>query len=161
MRITDPKQLDKLLNRRTSNGTTVQEEIERASKTSPVAVNNQVTCPKPKKRVAVACSDGGTLDGRQANKTERAYANLLELRRRAGEILWYKFEAIKFRLANNTYYTPDFVVLLANLEIEVHEVKGFWEEDARVKIKVASEMFPFRFFGVQLIDKQWKYEEFK
>ena len=29
--------------------------------------------------------------------------------------------------------------------IECHEVKGFWTDDARVKIKIAAELYPFRF----------------
>jgi hypothetical protein len=42
------------------------------------------------------------------NKTEAAYAGHLELQRRAGDVEWFKFEALKFRLADNTFYTPDF-----------------------------------------------------
>lgn len=79
------------------------------------------------------------------NKTEERYAQRLMLLHRAGEIEWYEFDAIKLRLADKTFYTPDFLVMLASGEIEVHEVKGHWEDDARVKIKVAASLFPFRF----------------
>jgi hypothetical protein len=79
------------------------------------------------------------------NKTEQAYADRLEAMRRNGFVLWFEFEAIKLRLADNTFYTPDFTVMAHDGVIEFHEVKGFWEDDARVKIKVAAKLFPFRF----------------
>ena len=82
------------------------------------------------------------------NGLERRYAQHLQLRQAAGEILWWKFDGIKLRLAPTTFYSPDFFLMKADGELEVHETKGHWEDDARVKIKVAAEMFPFRFFGV-------------
>ena len=84
----------------------------------------------------------------QMNKTEARYSAHLEMLRTANEIAWYKYEAIKFRLADKTFYTPDFVVMLPDGVIEIHEVKGYWEDDARVKIKVAAETFPFQFIAV-------------
>ncbi|EGX16832.1 gp8 domain protein [Escherichia coli STEC_S1191] len=51
------------------------------------------------------------------NKTESAYCQHLEQRKRAGEIAWYRFEGIKLRLADNTFYTPDFAVMLATGEM--------------------------------------------
>lgn len=106
----------------------------------------------------------GRLKTGQMNKTESAYCQLLELRKRAGEIDWYRFEGIKLRLADNTFYTPDFSVMLANGEMEMHEVKGFWADDARVKIKVAAEQYPFRFIAVKPKAKKagggWEVEEF-
>ncbi len=53
----------------------------------------------------------GRLKTGQMNKTESAYCQHLELRKRAGEIVWYRFEGIKLRLADNTFYTPDFAVM--------------------------------------------------
>ncbi len=94
------------------------------------------------------------------NKTEAAYAGELELRQRAGEIVWYRFEAIKLRLAGKTFYTPDFVVIMANGEVQFHEVKGFWRDDARVKIKVAAEQFPFRFIAIRKTKGGWETEYF-
>ena len=87
----------------------------------------------------------GRLPVGKMNKTEEAYAAHLELRKAAGEVLWWKFEGMKLRLADNTFYTPDFNVLTRDCVMECHEVKGYWIDDARVKIKVAAEMFPFRF----------------
>jgi hypothetical protein len=94
------------------------------------------------------------------NKTEQAYADRLEILRRAGEVLSFRFEAIKLRLAKNTFYTPDFLVVTPS-QIEFHEVKGFWQDDARVKIKVAADQYPeFAFIAVQKSKDGWKVEEF-
>lgn len=83
------------------------------------------------------------------NKLESAYEGRLESLRRAGYIEWFAFEAIKLRLADNTFYTPDFFVMGADGTLQCHEVKGFWEDDARVKIKVAARLFPFEFIAVK------------
>jgi hypothetical protein len=87
----------------------------------------------------------GRLPAGTMNKTEAAYDAHLWLRRHSGDIIWHKFEAIKLRLADNTFYTADFFVLRADRELEVHEVKGFMQDDANVKIKVAASIYPFRF----------------
>ena len=106
----------------------------------------------------------GRLRSGQRNKTESAYEQYLELRRVAGDVAWYRFEGIKLRLADNTFYTPDFAVMLSSGEMELHEVKGFWADDARVKIKVAAEMYPFRFVAIKAQSKKngggWEVEEF-
>lgn len=94
------------------------------------------------------------------NKLETEYADILAIQMRIGQILWWEFEPIKLRLADKTYYTPDFMVMLANGEIEVRETKGFWEDDARVKIKCAAEKFPFRFVALSKDKSGWKHEEF-
>jgi len=87
--------------------------------------------------------------GRQ-NKTETAYENeVLKPQLHAGEILWYRFEAIKLRLADNTFITIDFPVITAAGHLEFREVKGRWTDDARAKTKVAATQFPFRFFAIQ------------
>lgn len=90
----------------------------------------------------------GRLKQGEMNKTEAAYAGVLEKRKRAGEIQWYAFEIVTIKLADDTRYTPDFCVLLANGELEFHEVKGYWQDDSKVKIKVAAAMFPARFWAV-------------
>jgi hypothetical protein len=94
------------------------------------------------------------------NKLETAYSEALEARKREGLICDWKFEAIKLRLANLTYYSSDFLVIAGDDVVELHEVKGFWEDDARVKIKVAAEQFPwFRFLGVTRRKGVWATEE--
>jgi hypothetical protein len=106
----------------------------------------------------------GRLKTGEMNKTEAAYGQHLELLKRAGEVAWYRFEGLKLRLADNTFYTPDYAVMLCNGQMECHEVKGHWEEDAKVKIKVAAEMYPFRFIAIKVRPKRdgggWVEEEF-
>lgn len=96
----------------------------------------------------------------EMNKTEAAYAARLESLKLAGEIADYRFECIKLRLADKTFYTPDFMVLMPNFSFEMHEVKGFWEDDARVKIKVAAAQFPFKFVAVKKTKNGWDSEVF-
>jgi hypothetical protein len=106
----------------------------------------------------------GRLPKGTMNKTEAAYAAELERRKQAGEVLWFRFEGVKLRLADNTFYTPDFFVMLASGQLEAHEVKGHWEDDARVKTKVAADQYPFQFIGVKAVAKKdgggWSYEFF-
>lgn len=52
----------------------------------------------------------------------------------------FRCQAVKFRLANGVWLTPDIV----NIELkDIYEVKGQWfVDDAKVKIKVAAAMYP-------------------
>lgn len=102
----------------------------------------------------------GRLKTGQMNKTEEAYAQHLEMEKSAGKILWYKFEGLKFRLADNTFYTPDFAVMSADGQLEAHEVKGFMMDDANVKIKVAASMYPIKFILVIKKGKQWDFKTY-
>lgn len=100
------------------------------------------------------------------NKTEAAYGQLLELQKRAEQIKDWRFEAVKLRLAEKTFYTPDFMVVRFDDSICFVEVKGFWRDDARVKIKVAAEQYPcFRFVAVRKCSKKqgggWAEEAFR
>lgn len=93
------------------------------------------------------------------NKLERAYWDLLMLRLRAGEIVWAAYEPMKFRIGDNTFFSPDFGLMLPDGAIEWHETKGFWRDDARVKIKVAAEMYwMFSFVAVTRKGREWQYE---
>ena len=106
----------------------------------------------------------GRLKTGELNKTEKAYEDMLKGMIVAGEILWYKFEGIKLRLADNTFFTPDFFVMRSSGELECIEVKGFMFDDANVKIKVAAENFPFLFKIARVKPKKlgggWEYEIF-
>lgn len=91
----------------------------------------------------------GRLKPGTMNKTEAKYAGKLEAMKFAGEILWYKFEGIKLRLADNTFLTVDFFVLLASGELQAIDVKGakaIYTDDAKAKMKIAADMYPFAFF---------------
>lgn len=106
----------------------------------------------------------GRLKTGQMNSTEARYAAHLEQRKQAGEVAWFKFEGVKLRLADSTFLTPDFFVMLVSGELEAHEVKGYWEDDARAKTKIAADMYPFRFIAVTAKTKKagggWAVEEF-
>lgn len=102
----------------------------------------------------------GRLKKGTLNRTEQAYSNWLEAKKRGGEILHYQFEAVKLRLADRTFYSPDFLVINKDLQVEIHEVKGFMTDDANVKIKVAAEQFPFFIFKVvRLKRNEWEITE--
>ena len=105
------------------------------------------------------------------NKTEAAYAELLELARSLGEIDYFVFEQVHLRLAHRTFYIPDFMVVRNGKPVEFHEVKGgkmvngksrgYWREDARLKIKAVAELHPWaRFIGAWCNKGVWSYEEF-
>lgn len=104
----------------------------------------------------------GRLKSGAMNQTERRYSEHLESRKMKGEILWFKFDCINLRLAEKTFYKPDFFVMTSDNELQVHEVKGHWEDDALVKIKVASDMYPFLFKSVHWNSKNnaWDFREF-
>lgn len=110
------------------------------------------------------------------NKVETAYEGHLKLLQLAGEISGFRFEGIKLRIADNTFYTPDFLVFAKDGFVELHDTKGTtkkpnskgskvekaWvEEDAKLKIKVIAELYPFRTFIVwKSGDGQWMKEQF-
>ncbi len=86
---------------------------------------------------------------------EKRYSLHLELRKRAGEIQAWWFEPERFRLADGTFYTPDFRVMMQDGQMQFHETKGVWTVDraASIRIKVAAEIHPYRFFKVAEVKK--------
>ena len=106
------------------------------------------------------------------NGIEREYSELLQARKLAGEIADWAFEAENLRLADLTYYRPDFRVMLPDGSIQFHETKAMtskgavlFEDDARVKIKVAAEQhWMYQFVGAYRRPKKsgggWKFETF-
>ena len=106
----------------------------------------------------------GRLKTGEKNNTEAAYGEHLEWLKHTGKIVWYKFEGMKFRLADNTFYTPDYIVMLSTGQLEAHEVKGHWQDDARVKIKIAADLYPLKFVAIKKQTKKqgggWSVEEF-
>lgn len=103
------------------------------------------------------------------NKTETEYSVFLGDLMRAGKIKRWRYEAVRLEFARRTTYTPDFMVTATDGSVEFHEVKGSWQaphqEDARVKLKVAAEMYPeFRFVcAVRVPQKKgggWNIERF-
>jgi len=116
-----------------------------------------IAAPTPLQRMQAL----GRMPAGRMNKTEAAYAELLAARVHVGEILEFKFESVKLRLADRTWYTPDFALVLADGTREIHEVKGHWTDDARVKIKVVAELYPYdRFIAVRRVKGEWIREVF-
>ena len=96
---------------------------------------------------------------RGMNSTERAYAEHLERRRLAGELLWWEREPIRIRLGDDAWYKPDFIVVTAAGLVEVHETKGFMREAAGVRLQAAANAVPW--MGFIVVKKQrggWQYE---
>jgi len=120
----------------------------------------QMSKPSAKKQFALGRLKPGTM-----NKTEAAYAGYLDTLKSLGDVLWWKFEGVKLRLADNTFLTMDFSVMNGAYEFEQHDVKGSFEmieDDAWAKVKIASSIYPFRFFVVAPVDRKfsaWKVEE--
>jgi len=103
----------------------------------------------------------GRLPAGTMNKTEAAYALRLEALKQAGEVLWYKFESINLRLAANTFYKVDFMVLTNENALEAHEVKGgYITEDSVMKIKIAASLYPFRFVMMIRQKGQWSAKDY-
>ena len=94
------------------------------------------------------------------NGLESRYAESL---RASPDVLLWQYESVKLRLADSTFYTPDFLVVTNEGFVELHEVKGFWRDDARVKIKVAAATFPFTFRAAtwNRRARQWDIETFR
>ncbi len=90
----------------------------------------------------------GRLKVGEMNKTEKAYADYLRTLQMAGEVLWFRFEGIKLRLADNTFLTVDFAVLPVTGVLEMHDVKGakgIVTDDSKVKMRVAADQYPLVF----------------
>lgn len=98
----------------------------------------------------------GRLPAGQMNKLEAAYAAHLDLLKRTGDVLWWKFEGVKLRLAHNTFYTCDFMLLRRDGQVVMDEIKGFMTDDAAVKIKVAASIYPFQFRIIRKSGGMWK-----
>lgn len=111
----------------------------------------------------------------ERNKTEAAYEAHLDILHRAGENDGFRFEGIKLKLADNTWFTPDFLVYAKDGVVELHDTKGTttkkradgskdkapWiEEDAKIKLKVVAEQFPFRVFAVFKTKEGWQMQQF-
>ena len=94
----------------------------------------------------------------QTSKLEIDFAAHLELLKRAGAILNFKFNSVKVKIAEfKCWYMPDFLVMWPDA-FELVEVKGHWEEDALIKFKVAATLYPeYRWCAVQRVKGVWQY----
>ena len=102
------------------------------------------------------------------NATERKFAaEVLDPLLLAGELAGYWYEPLKLRLADKCFLDIDFMCQYRDGTIELVDVKARWSnnqvgtDDARVKLKVAGAMFPFRVRAAVWDRKAgWTYEEF-
>ena len=91
------------------------------------------------------------------NKTESAYLDEL---RSNPEYIAVHVQAITLVLGDDCRYTPDFITLDRNGACKAHEVKVFWRDDARVKIKVAARTYRWiSFVAIQKKKTEWIYED--
>lgn len=97
------------------------------------------------------------------NKTETAFAAILEARKLAGEISDWFYEGITLRLPDGMTLTPDFAVWMKNDDDlfvwHLMETKGAWiEEDALVKFRAFRHAFNAQFEWElwQQVKWQWK-----
>lgn len=96
-------------------------------------------------------------DESKLNKTEWLF--LLWMRQQPA-VAWIGVQNITLKLADDCRYTPDFAWVNLIGKFEFIEVKGFWRDDARVKIKVAARMFPWaKFKAVKRVKNEWNFEE--
>jgi len=115
-----------------------------------------------------AFARAGRLQAGQMNKTEAAYAAHLRILKAAGEIKDFWFEPYSVKVAaNRCSYTPDFLVQYPDDSLAFHEVKAnpaLFLDDAKVKVKVASDIQPIPLIVVFPVPKKagggWKYEAF-
>jgi hypothetical protein len=88
------------------------------------------------------------------NETEKTYAWILEAKKQKKEILDYKYEGFKLRLADDCWYVVDFMVYRLDGVMEVHECKGpYIREDAMIKLRCIAEQYPFPVFLCQRVKK--------
>jgi hypothetical protein len=132
-------QLNQHLNRRPEIAGAQPPAAARSKPTAPVAP------PEDGKRRLQAL---GRLRDGTMNQTEARYAEKLEAERVAGRVAWWKFEAIRLKLAPNTFLTVDFFVMYADGRLEAIDVKGakaIVQDDAKAKAKIAADMYPWPF----------------
>ena len=123
---------------------------------------------RPQSRGAKPAGDLPKAKGRKRapeermNRAEARYAAVLDARQAAGVVAAWWYEGMSWRMASETHYRPDFVVLLPDGTVELHEVKAAARDDdfgatpeAWVKLKVVAEQAPFPIVVVWQKGGQW------
>lgn len=104
------------------------------------------------------------------NKQERAYYEHLERELLLGRVLWFQYEPMGLRIGHQTFWHPDFLVILPDSTIELHDVKARWkgqtrphiEDDAQVKMRAIAHHL--RWLTVAVVwreDGEWKRQDYK
>lgn len=89
-------------------------------------------------------------DESKLNKTERAWLRQLRLTHPETHL---GIQSITLKLADDCRYTPDFWTIDPKGQFFFWEVKGFFRDDAKVKIKVAARQFRWARFVLVTKDK--------
>lgn len=94
---------------------------------------------------------------RKPNNTEEDFRRILEARRLKGEFLTVEFEAVRLRIGDGSYYTPDFLCQTTFGRPACFEVKGAHKwEDSIVKYKAAKERHAWADFEIwEKRDGRW------
>lgn len=113
----------------------------------------------------------------EMNTLEAKYAAHLGALKESGAILDFGYEPLKIKLADKTYYSPDFMILALDGSLEFHEVKARWkhvdkktkvvtysahvEASASIKMKLAADIFPAKFIMLWFVKEfGWQSKEF-
>lgn len=90
------------------------------------------------------------------NRWEERYTTVLRACKGAGTVVDWRYEGLTLKLGHDCRYTPDFLVVMADGTLELHEIKGFRRDDSMVKIRAAATAFPwFRFVLVEQRTGVW------
>lgn len=84
----------------------------------------------------------------EPNKLEQRHRDtVIEAGIRSGEYVEAFYECLTFAIQHDDQrisYTPDWVILRTDGEIECHEVKGgVWRGDSRIRFKLAAGKYPW------------------
>lgn len=100
--------------------------------------------------------------GLRMNKTESRFADMLDRMKAEGSIKDWTFEAEKFRLADKTWFLPDFRLLCLDggtlfVEVKARDRNGkvLWKDDAAVKCKTVAEIHPYPFYLASYGSEGW------
>jgi hypothetical protein len=89
------------------------------------------------------------------NKTEAAFHSVLQIRHSGRDFL--HVQAYTLKLGDDCRYTPDFFVVTGAGRLIAYEVKGFFRDDAKVKLKTAARMYPYiDFIVVRKLKGVWE-----
>ena len=98
-------------------------------------------------RPAITQQVAESKDVQKLNKTERAFLEYLRREHR-----WIGVQCLTLKLGDDCRYTPDLWTHGSD-GFTAWEVKGFWRDDAKVKIKVAARIYPMIRFIVVSKDR--------
>lgn len=77
------------------------------------------------------------------SKAQARYAQELELRKRAGEVLFW-LEEVPFRLPNGGIHRVDFEVFLTSGIVEFIEIKGYDMPVGKLKRELVESLYPVK-----------------